>query len=139
MRTGSCLAKPLLASLMLLSVCATTAHAEDLKGFRHKTAYFGNDPAIPVKWRLFPSAEDMGSIYPRRALADNVTGSVELVCDWDATGRIVGCETIFDEPWGYGFAKALTDWVVANSMVEFKDTAQEPQAGEGLIIQAKFR
>lgn len=60
--------------------------------------------AIP--WETAPTHADVVAAYPPKARAETVGGHVTLACSITNDARVTGCETLSEEPKGYGFAKA---------------------------------
>lgn len=61
---------------------------------------------ISARWALMPSVEDAARLYPRRAIDDEVEGSVTVECVATKSGIPNRCTTIQEVPRGYGFGDA---------------------------------
>lgn len=61
-----------------------------------------NDP----RWIARPSASQLLNAYPRRALENDLTGSVTLRCVVAASGAMASCAVASETPGGYGFGDA---------------------------------
>lgn len=59
-----------------------------------------------ILWRVAPSYAEVVGAYPEKARAERVMGHVNLACTFTGEGALRGCETVMEEPRGYGFAKA---------------------------------
>lgn len=57
-------------------------------------------------WVKLPSAQDLTSVYPAKALHDGVEGQATLRCTTEADGRLADCSVGAESPPGYGFGAA---------------------------------
>ncbi len=53
-----------------------------------------------------PSPPDFFSVYPVRARRLNVTGTASMRCRVTLKGRVKDCQSLSEDPPGFGFAKA---------------------------------
>lgn len=78
---------------------------------RIETPPVPQEPAAPTvindpRWIGRPSAAQLLNAYPRRALENEVTGSVTLRCVVAASGAMASCDVASETPGGYGFGEA---------------------------------
>lgn len=73
------------------------------------------DPPAPAKgppeigkpdWLVRPTADQLMSVYPQRAIRMSKDGRAVLKCGVLATGRVSGCSVADETPEGYGFGSA---------------------------------
>ncbi|MBS0360913.1 MAG: energy transducer TonB [Proteobacteria bacterium] len=57
-------------------------------------------------WRHGPSGADLIRSYPKAALAAHLEGRAVLHCGVAATGDLMGCRVVSEDPAGYGFGEA---------------------------------
>jgi TonB family protein len=60
-------------------------------------------------WRAAPTLQDMVRVYPDKARAERIGGHVTLKCSFSKTAELKWCDTLREEPRGYGFARAARD------------------------------
>ncbi len=78
----------------VLLMMASAAFAEDFVGLHHKTGYFADDPAMPVKWKQFPGGVSVNALQNYWRKTGGETFDIKLVCDWNVEGRITACEVV---------------------------------------------
>jgi TonB family protein len=59
-----------------------------------------------LPWSQAPSVADLVAAFPKRARAEKVSGRSTLDCVITRTGGLSSCETLNEEPRGYGFSGA---------------------------------
>jgi protein TonB len=57
-------------------------------------------------WISMPTADQIGKLYPQRAIERSVGGKAVLLCEVQATGAVVNCSVIDETPKGYRFGEA---------------------------------
>lgn len=58
------------------------------------------------RWIRRPSGEDMARLYPRVAVANELSGRATMVCRVLANGRLADCNVVEESPAGAGFGQA---------------------------------
>lgn len=58
------------------------------------------------RWIRRPSGDDFARLYPRTALAGEMSGRATMVCRILATGRLADCNVVEESPAGVGFGQA---------------------------------
>ncbi len=59
-----------------------------------------------VPWISAPTYSEVAAAYPRRARNEQVAGRATLSCTFKAAGKVELCQTVVEEPKGYGFSTA---------------------------------
>ncbi|MBL8552819.1 MAG: TonB family protein [Phenylobacterium sp.] len=57
-------------------------------------------------WQRRPSGQDVGRLYPKAALKDDLAGRATISCDVAVDGRLTGCRATSANPEGAGFEEA---------------------------------
>lgn len=57
-------------------------------------------------WTKAPTYSEAILVYPEKAAAEKVGGSATVKCSVDETGGLKACQTINEQPRGFGFARA---------------------------------
>jgi len=58
------------------------------------------------RWLRRPSGEDIARLYPRVAVANELSGKATMVCRILANGRLADCNVVEEAPAGAGFGQA---------------------------------
>jgi TonB family protein len=78
-------------------------------------------------WISAPTLQEVAEAYPAKARAERIGGHATLNCIFTKTGTLRGCQTLRDEPNGYGFAKAAralaSKFVGPTSLADSKSTS----------------
>ena len=69
-------------------------------------ALIAGPAAAQVVWTEVPTAPEMAAVFPAKAKAAGVGGVVEVICTTAASGALRDCDTLGEEPRGYGFGTA---------------------------------
>lgn len=80
-----------------------------VSGHRDASDWVGGGVPIidaAILWRVAPSYAELVAAYPEKARAERIAGHVNLACTFDKEGALKGCQTVMEEPRGYGFARA---------------------------------
>ena len=88
-----------------------------------------------VAWLAAPSYVQVAAAYPEKARQKQVGGRATLSCTFKAEGRIGSCDTVTEEPKGYGFASAAKS--LAGSFVG-PSTRSDGSSTVGLDMQIPF-
>lgn len=62
-----------------------------------------------IPWVQAPTVAEVRAAYPQKAQAEKRDGRAVLDCRLDRRGGLTGCNTIVEEPRGFGFARAARD------------------------------
>lgn len=90
-----------------------------------------------IRWLEAPSVADVQAADPPKARADKTTGHVALQCTLNKEGRLGGCETMTEEPKGYGFGRAAKD-LAPKFRGPTQDTQGAPIAGARVRVVFTF-
>lgn len=66
-------------------------------------AFIANDIREP-HWAATPNSRDLASLYPQTT--DEGEGASVMRCKVSATGALLGCEVVAEQPAGQGFGRA---------------------------------
>jgi TonB family protein len=88
-----------------------------------------------VAWSAAPSYAQVAAAYPAKARQKQIGGRATLSCTFKAEGRIGSCDTVTEEPKGYGFASAAKS--LAGSFVG-PSTMTDGSSTVGLHMQIPF-
>jgi protein TonB len=72
-------------------------------------------------WLSKPTADQIGKLYPTRALDRELSGKATLLCEIQATGAVNNCDVVDETPKGYRFgeaAQAMTKYFKLNPRTE---------------------
>jgi TonB family protein len=64
--------------------------------------------ALPISlaWAQSPSYSDIAAVYPKKALAGNISGRAIVDCNLKTSGTVEGCTVSNEQPRGQGFGAA---------------------------------
>lgn len=98
---------------------------------------FGSHPVVDaaMAWPQAPTYSEVTAAYPSKARAAGVGGYVGLHCSLTRAGELSRCETLKEEPRGYGFAAAARQ--LSKRFRAFPTTAGGKSV-EGAIVQVPF-
>lgn len=66
----------------------------------------GASVVTPPDWRRRPTGDDIGRVYPRRALSKRLPGMALTTCSVTKEGTLAECATVDENPMGEGFGEA---------------------------------
>jgi protein TonB len=89
-------------------------------------------------WKSAPTAQDLAKVYPPRAKAAKLGGTVTIQCALAVTGRLQACGVVGETPRGYGFGAAALSLADKFAM-EPKIVQGRPVAGATVRIPVTFR
>jgi protein TonB len=88
-------------------------------------------------WSQTPSAQQVESVYPVRAIRMEVEGKAELRCKLTQTGALADCAVTSDGPDGYGFGQAALK--LSEHFALRQTAAGGPAPGDTVVIGVPFR
>lgn len=69
-------------------------------------ALAASEPVASPVWISRPNGEQIAQVYPRKALEEQLSGSVIFNCIWNEDGRPINCVVESETPEGAGFLEA---------------------------------
>ena len=104
------------------------------------TASEADVPANAIKRPTFakrPSAEEIATFYPARAVGLAQEGQARLLCDVGDGGEVSGCRVLSESPPGSGFGLSATE-VASLFVLDAVDSNGIAVAGRKLVLSMKF-
>ena len=89
-------------------------------------------------WTQIPTGDEIGSLYPERAIREGVSGKATLTCAVTVDGLLTECTAVENAPGGYGFdAAALA--MTASFRMKPQTRDGQPVAGGAVTIPIVFK
>jgi TonB family protein len=86
-------------------------------------------------WDSAPTFQEVAEAYPAKARAKRIGGYATLNCTFTKTGTLKACQSLRDEPIGYGFAKAARG--LATKFVG-PTRLEDGSSTSGVVTQVRF-
>lgn len=117
--------------LLVLATLAALASAEPTSSVRPAPVTMDMSA-----WERRPSGRDLQRAYPRKALAEGLSGFAAVACEVTADGLLTNCKIDSEGPPGYGFGEAAM-----SLMPLFKLRSMTPggQSREGGTVRIPIR